>query len=132
MTSVQRPLSPHLRIYKPQLTSALSIGHRATGLALGLGSIFLVWWLVAAASGGAAFADAQEFWRSWFGILLILGWTFSLFFHLCNGIRHLFWDAGWGFDLRTTYASGWLVVGASIVLTVAAWGAGLAMIGHQP
>jgi succinate dehydrogenase / fumarate reductase, cytochrome b subunit len=121
MSQVQRPLSPHLQVYKWQLTSVLSILHRATGLALAGGTIFLVWWLLAAATGNDAFGIAQGFWYSWFGRLLLFGWTWALFFHLCNGIRHLFWDAGQGFELKTTYASGWTVVAASFVLTVAAW-----------
>ena len=124
--TAQRPLSPHLQIYKPQLTSVLSISHRATGLALSVGTLMLVWWLVALASGPQPFAVAQAFLGSWLGRLLLLGWTFSLFFHFANGIRHLFWDAGYGFDLKTTYASGWTVVTASVVLTVIAWVVGLA------
>ena len=121
MSQAQRPLSPHLQIYKPQLTSVLSFTHRATGVALAAGTIFLVWWLLAAATSAAAFSVAQGFWYSWFGRLLLLGWTWSLFFHLCNGVRHLFWDAGYGFEIKTTYASGWTVVAASVVLTLVAW-----------
>ncbi|HUZ73278.1 MAG TPA: succinate dehydrogenase, cytochrome b556 subunit [Stellaceae bacterium] len=125
MTPAPRPLAPHLSIYKPQLTSVLSISHRATGVALAVGTVLLVWWLLAAASGGDAFAAAQRFWGSWLGMLLLFGWTFSLFFHLCNGIRHLLWDAGWGFELGQTYVSGWVVVAASAALTIVAWIAGL-------
>lgn len=121
-----RPLSPHLQVYRPQLTSVLSITHRATGVALAAGTLLLVWWLVAAASGPEQYATVQAVMGSWPGKLLLLGWTFSLFFHLANGIRHLFWDAGLGFELKTTYASGWAVVAASIVLTVLAWAWGLA------
>ena len=120
MQQAGRPLSPHLQIYKPQLTSVLSISHRATGLALSAGTLVLVWWLLAAAAGPEAYASAQSFLGSWFGILLLIGWTFSLFFHLCNGIRHLVWDAGYGFDLPTTYATGWAVVAASAGLTFVA------------
>jgi succinate dehydrogenase / fumarate reductase cytochrome b subunit len=127
MTPAERPLSPHLQIYKPQLTSMLSISHRLTGLALGVGTLFLVWWLVAAASGDAAFATAQAFFGSWLGLLLLFGWTFSFFFHLCNGVRHLMWDTGYGLDLRTAYMTGWAVLAASGVLTLAAFAAGLAM-----
>ncbi|HXQ51323.1 MAG TPA: succinate dehydrogenase, cytochrome b556 subunit [Stellaceae bacterium] len=130
MSPAERPLSPHLQIYQPQLTSVLSITHRATGLALAAGSIALVWWLVAAASGDHAFAVAQYFWGSWLGLLLLLGWTFSLFFHLCNGIRHLAWDMGLGFELKQVYLTGWTVVAASAGLTVIAWIAGLAMWSH--
>ncbi len=121
MSQVQRPLSPHLQVYKWQLTSVLSILHRVTGLALAVGTIFLVWWLLAAATGPDAFNTAQAFWYSWIGRLMLFGWTWSLFYHLSNGIRHLFWDAGRGFELKTTYASGWTVVTASFVLTVIAW-----------
>jgi succinate dehydrogenase / fumarate reductase cytochrome b subunit len=116
MTPAERPLSPFL-IYKPQLTSMLSFSHRATGVALGVGTLFLVWW------GGVAAARTPPP-SSWLGLLMLLGWTFSFFFHLCNGIRHLFWDAGYGFELRTTYASGWTVLAASGVLTVIAVAAG--------
>ncbi|HUK57698.1 MAG TPA: succinate dehydrogenase, cytochrome b556 subunit [Stellaceae bacterium] len=125
MTPAPRPLSPHLQIYKPQLTSVLSITHRLTGVVLSIGSLFLVWWLVAAASSDAAYASAQGFWGSWFGILLLVGWSFSLFFHLANGIRHLGWDAGYGFGLREAYFSGLVVLAASAALTLVAWIAGL-------
>jgi succinate dehydrogenase / fumarate reductase, cytochrome b subunit len=116
-----RPLSPHLQVYRPQLTSVLSITHRATGVALAAGTVLLVWWLVAAATGPEQFATVQWFLGTWLGKLMLLGWTFSLFFHLCNGIRHLFWDAGVGFELKAAYRSGWLVVFASIVLTAIVW-----------
>ena len=124
MTPAERPLSPHLQIYKPQLTSVLSFSHRATGVALSVGTLFLVWWLVAAATSEAAFAPARWFFGSWLGLLMLLGWVYSFFFHLCNGIRHLCWDAGYGFDLRTAYATGWTVVGASAALTMIAFVAG--------
>lgn len=127
MTPADRPLSPHLQIYKPQLTSMLSISHRLTGVALGIGTLFLVWWLIAAATGDAAFATAQGFFGSWLGLLLLFGWTYSFFFHLCNGVRHLLWDTGYGFDLHTAYRTGWMVVAASGVLTLAAFAVGLAM-----
>jgi len=125
MTPAQRPLSPHLQIYKPQLTSVLSISHRATGVALSIGAVLLVWWLVAAATGDGAYAAAQGFWHSWLGLLVLLGFTFSLFFHLCNGIRHLFWDAGYGFELKQTYLSGLAVLATSAALTLIAWIAAL-------
>ena len=121
-----RPLSPHLQVYKWQITMVLSISHRATGVALSVGTLLLVWWLVALATGPQAFAVAQGFVGSWLGRLLLLGWTFSLFFHLANGIRHLFWDAGYGYEIKTTTVSGLAVVAASVALTVIAWVAGLA------
>jgi succinate dehydrogenase / fumarate reductase, cytochrome b subunit len=127
--SVERPLSPHLQVYRWQLTSVLSICHRAAGLALAVGTLLLVWWLVALAQGGDAFIAAQVFIGSWFGRLLLLAWSFALFFHLANGVRHLFWDAGYGFSLKETYASGWAVLITAGVLTILAWGVGLARLG---
>lgn len=129
VAAVARPLSPHLQVYRPQLTSVLSITHRATGVALAVGTLLLVWWLVAAASGPEHFAAAQAFLGTVVGKALLLGWTVALFYHLANGIRHLFWDAGWGFELRTAYASGWAVVFATLVLTAAAWALGLGLVG---
>lgn len=124
MAQVERPLSPHIQVYKPQLTSVLSILHRVTGVVLGAGTLLLAWWLLAAAHGPGQFETVQAFIGSWFGRLFLFGFTFSLFYHLCNGIRHLFWDAGLGFGLKTVYVSGWLVVVASLGLTAASWIAG--------
>jgi succinate dehydrogenase / fumarate reductase, cytochrome b subunit len=129
MRSPDRPLSPHLQVYRWQLTSVLSILHRATGIALVAGAILLVWWLVAAAAGPGPYGAVEAFLRSWIGLLLLFGWTLSLFYHLCNGIRHLAWDAGWGFDLETTYRTGWTVLAAAALLTILAWSAGLARWG---
>jgi len=129
MASPNRPLSPHLQVYKPQLTSVLSILHRATGIALAVGTLLLVWWLVAAATGENAFADVQAFIGSWIGKLLLLGWSFAIFYHTCNGIRHLFWDAGRGYELETAYATGRIVVAAAIILTIGAWLWGYASMG---
>ena len=109
MMSSNRPLSPHLQVYRPQITSMLSILHRLTGVALAVGTLLLTYWLVAAASGPEAFAGAQGLIGSFLGRLLLFGWSFALFYHLCNGIRHLFWDAGKGFDLPTVVRSGWAV-----------------------
>ena len=124
-----RPLSPDLQIYRPQLTSVLSISHRVTGIVLSVGTLLLICWLIAAARGPQEYSAVQGFINSWFGHLLMLGWTFSFFFHLCNGIRHLVWDAGYGFELRTIYASGWTVIVASTALTVAAWISSLVVMG---
>jgi succinate dehydrogenase / fumarate reductase cytochrome b subunit len=124
-----RPLSPHLQVYRPQITSMLSILHRITGIALAVGTLLLTYWLVAAASGPQAFADAQGLIGSVIGQLMLFGWTFALFFHLCNGIRHLVWDAGYGFEIETATRSGWMVVGASVVLTLVSWALGYAMMG---
>ena len=126
MTSDPRPLSPHLQIYRWQLTSVMSILHRASGIALSLGAILLVWWLGAASDGPGPFAAVQHFLGSWFGLLLLFGWSAALFYHLCNGIRHLWWDTGHGLDLKEVYASGWIVLGTTAGLTLAAWIAGIA------
>jgi succinate dehydrogenase cytochrome b subunit len=125
MRSADRPLSPHLQIYRWQLTSVLSILHRVTGVVLSAGALLVVWWLVAAASGPDAFEDVQDFLGSWLGLLLLFGWSLSLFYHLCNGIRHLVWDTGHALDLKSTYLGGWVVVGATAFLTLAAWVAGI-------
>lgn len=125
MSDQSRPLSPHLQVYKPQLTSVLSILHRGTGVVLALGTLILVWWLAAAASGPEYFDYVQGYIGSPLGMLILFGFTFALFYHLCNGIRHLFWDAGYGFELATVYRTGWWVVGAAVILTVGSWVVGL-------
>ena len=122
-----RPLSPHLQVYRLPLLALLSISHRATGVLLAAGSLVLVYWLAAVASGPDAFAEAQALLGSLPGRAFLLVVTFSLFYHLGNGIRHLFWDAGLGFELRTAHASGVLVIIAAVVLTLAAWSLGYAM-----
>ncbi|MEX2644019.1 MAG: succinate dehydrogenase, cytochrome b556 subunit [Acetobacterales bacterium] len=130
MTASNRPLSPHLQIYRWQWTMTLSILHRATGVALSVGALLLVCWLLQLAGDGGGYRGLQDFLGSWFGRLLLFGWTFSLFFHLCNGIRHLVWDAGYGYELDTAYASAIAVVAASGVLTVLAWIAGYMAMGN--
>lgn len=119
MSTPQRPLSPHLQVYKPQLTSILSIFHRATGVWLTLGSPLLVYWLVALASGHQRFDGINQFLGHWFGQLLLLSWAFCVFYHFANGIRHLVWDSGRGFELKSVYAGGWLVLLFSLAATAA-------------
>src|SRR5262245_23525948 len=103
MASHPRPVSPHLQIYRPQLTSALSILNRITGVFLAIGVVALVGWLVAAASSAGAFNEAQSWAASIIGRTLLFLWTGAFFYHLLNGIRHLAWDAGCGFYVTTTY-----------------------------
>ncbi len=129
MTTGNRPLSPHLQVYRPQITSVLSITHRITGVALAVGALVLVYWINAAAYGPDAFERAQAYMSHWFGRLLLFGWTLCLFFHLCNGVRHLFWDAGMGFELPQVRMSGWLVLIATVVLTILTWMGGYGMLG---
>ena len=116
-----RPLSPNIQVYRPQLTSVLSIANRISGIVLSQYAIALVAWLVAAAAGPHAYSTAQVFIDSWVGRILLIGGTFAFFLHLCGGIRHLVWDAGFGFELRTIYASGWTVVLVSSALTLLSW-----------
>jgi succinate dehydrogenase / fumarate reductase, cytochrome b subunit len=125
---VHRPLSPHLQIYKPQLTSVMSILHRATGIALAVGALYLAVWVMCAAASPGAYAVFQDFNTSIVGRFVLGGWLFSGFYHLCNGIRHLFWDAGYGFELKDAYRSGWIVVGVSAIATALSWIVGLRLI----
>ena len=121
MANSSRPVSPHLQIYQPQLTSVLSITHRGTGVFLSIGLIALAYWLVSLAVGPNAYAQAQAVLGSFLGRLLLFLWTLSFFYHLCNGIRHLIWDAGMGFDMDMVYLSGKITVGAAAALTLIAW-----------
>ncbi len=119
--SSNRPLSPHLQIYRPQITSVLSITHRACGVALAVGTILLAWYLLAAAGGPESFAVAHGFISSIIGRLLLFGWSFALFYHLSNGIRHLAWDLGYGFEIETVTKTGFAVVLSASLLTLVAW-----------
>lgn len=127
----QRPLSPHLQVYRPQITSVLSITHRITGVALAVGTLMLTCWLIAAATGNAAFSAVSAFLGSPLGMLMLFGWSVALFYHLANGIRHLFWDAGYGFDLPTAEKSGYAVLIFTVVATLLAWFLGLAALGGR-
>jgi succinate dehydrogenase / fumarate reductase, cytochrome b subunit len=122
---IARPLSPHLQVYRWPISMALSISHRITGLGLGIGTLLLTWWLVAAASSDAAFAAVQWFLSSWLGVIALLGWSAALIFHLVTGIRHLVWDAGWGFDDRVYRSTGWGAVAVTVVAVLIVWIIGL-------
>ena len=119
--SKQRPLSPHLQIYRPEITSVLSIFHRITGITLSVGSILLVLWIFTLSLGKSYYEYYIMFSQSWIGVLIFIGFTFALNYHLSNGIRHLFWDLGYGYELATVYKSGFAVVLSSIILTVIIW-----------
>ncbi|MEO1888380.1 MAG: succinate dehydrogenase, cytochrome b556 subunit [Cycloclasticus sp.] len=121
MSSSNRPLSPHLDVYKLPLSAVISIVHRGTGAFLTMGTLVLVWWLMALAGGEEAFMSAQSFMGSFFGRLILFGWSFALFFHLCNGIRHLIWDVGYGFEKDTVEKSSLMVLGAAGFLTFFIW-----------
>lgn len=121
MSDRPRPRSPDVQIYRPQLTSVLSITHRASGVWLAFGAVALVAWLIVVATGGQTYTRMESFLGSWVGFVLLFSWTLALFYHLCNGIRHLAWDLVYGFELRSIYRSGWLVVTTSVVLTLITW-----------
>lgn len=117
----KRPMSPHLQIYKLPLTGYLSISHRITGIINCLAMLLLVWVLAAASGAPAGYASVSAIVNSWFGYLVLFGFTLTLYFHLCNGIRHLFWDVGKGFELSTADKSGKASIAATIALTLITW-----------
>jgi succinate dehydrogenase / fumarate reductase cytochrome b subunit len=121
MPANARTLSPHLSVYRWQIQMVTSIVHRATGVALSVGLLLVAWALIALASGPDAFATVVAFCKSWLGMLLLLGWTWSLAFHFLNGIRHLWQDLGIGYDVATFVRAGWVVMIGSFVLTLLVW-----------
>ncbi len=112
-----RPLSPHLQVYRWQIGNTLSVLHRFTGLLLSLGLLALVYWLVALAGGAGGYAAALGLFAGPLGLSALCGAAFAFFFHLLNGVRHLLWDVGYGFERRTRHASGWLAAGGAVALT---------------
>ena len=122
MSNHGRPLSPHLSIYRWPITMTISILHRATGVAMSTGFIVLTAWLFDAASGAQSYAVFLSYMDTMFGKLLLVGWSFAFFFHLSNGVRHLIWDSGRGFEKATANASAWFVLLLAIVFTALFWG----------
>lgn len=116
----KRPLSPHLQIYKIQITSLLSILHRGTGILLFVGSMVWGLWFVALAAGPQSYGKLQALFLHPLGLLCLMGWAFALFYHFCNGLRHLMWDLGYGYDMPTVRLTGWIVVVSSFALTAMA------------
>jgi succinate dehydrogenase / fumarate reductase, cytochrome b subunit len=121
MPARPRPLSPHLGIYRWQIGNTLSILHRATGIGLAFGLVALTFWLGSLAGGEESYGRAYRAFASPIGILFLAGWSFAFFYHLFNGLRHLFWDVGWGFERRQRHASGWFAVIGALVSTAALW-----------
>jgi succinate dehydrogenase / fumarate reductase cytochrome b subunit len=121
MATRERPLSPHLQVYRWQITMTMSILHRVTGVGLTIGAFGLACWLMAVAAGGDHYAHAAQCLASPLGQFLLFGFSLSLVYHLLNGIRHLLWDAGIGFEIPEFYASGWTVAALTVVLTAAIW-----------
>jgi len=125
MKTSTRPLSPHIQIYKMPLSAKLSILHRLTGLALSAAAVFLVFWLYCLAYSSTTSVAIYVFFSSTLGKVILLLWTFAFFYHFCNGIRHLFWDVGKGFDISTVNKSGVVVVVAALVITALVWFTGV-------
>lgn len=118
MNPAHRPVSPHLQIYRPQITSVLSIAHRGTGVFLSLGLLLIPCWLFAVLAGPQQYAAWQAHLGAWYGQLMLAAFAFSFFYHLCNGVRHLFWDAGLGFSLPVVYRSGYATLIVALILTL--------------
>ncbi|MEL7465386.1 MAG: succinate dehydrogenase, cytochrome b556 subunit [Pseudomonadota bacterium] len=116
--SGKRPLSPHLTVYRPQITSVLSIFHRASGCFMALSMAMVVWWFLAAATGAAYFEFVDGLMTSIIGVLILLASAAAFFYHLCNGLRHMWWDMGNGFEMEQVSASGWVTMAGAAVLTV--------------
>ena len=121
MNNHDRPLSPHISIYRWPVTMASSILHRATGVAMAVGFIVLVGWLFDAASGPDVYSQFIAVMDTTIGRLLLIGWSFAFFYHLLNGIRHLVWDTGRGLEKVQATRSAWFVIVASIILTIVFW-----------
>ena len=121
MAHSERPLSPHLGIYRWEISNSLSILHRMTGVMLSAGSLVLVGWLVSAVVGEDLYICLNVWLNTFLGRLMLFGWTFCFFFHLGNGVRHLFWDVGYGFEKQRARMTGWMVVTFAIATTLIFW-----------
>ena len=131
-TLVRRPMSPHLQVYRFQLSMFLSIANRIAGVAASLGTLLLVWWLVAAASGPAAFDTVQRWVGNPLGLLVLFGWTLALVYHFVAGLRHLAWDAGYGFAKASFNKAGPIAIVVTLVATALIFGIGLSLWSHAP
>lgn len=121
MATTRRPLSPHLQVYRWGWTMSLSIFHRLTGVVLSFGTVLFVLWLIGLSGGPESYETVMAFTGHWLGKLVLAGWSVAFFYHLCNGVRHLFWDAGWGLELATARRTAAVVPVATVVLTALSW-----------
>jgi succinate dehydrogenase / fumarate reductase cytochrome b subunit len=126
---VQRPISPHLSIYRPQINMVMSIVHRITGGALYVGTLLLAAWLVSAAAGPQAFDYVSRLFAHPLGLLVLLGYTWAVIHHMLGGVRHLIWDTGQGLDIKSVNGLSWLTIIASLITTAAVWFVALSMRG---
>ena len=117
----QRPLSPHIQIYKPLVNMVMSILHRITGAALYLGTLLLAWWLIAAATGPDYFSYVSSWFAAWYGKAILIGYTWALLHHMLGGLRHFIWDTGRGYDLTTIDQLSWGSIILSVILTGIIW-----------
>ncbi|WP_067562188.1 succinate dehydrogenase, cytochrome b556 subunit [Halofilum ochraceum] len=121
MAGRAKPLSPHLQIYRLPLNAILSITHRITGVVLALGAVLVVAYLIAAASGSQAFGAMYSMGAHWLGQIVLFGFTLALYYHMCAGVRHLFWDAGYGYELQTARRTSYAIIVVAVVLTLVTW-----------
>ena len=121
MSNSERPTSPHISVYRCPISMTLSILHRMTGVALAVGLVVYVAWLMAAAGGSNDYRQFVDLMQSPLGRIALVGWSLAFFFHLCNGVRHLFWDTGRGFEMSQVNASAWTVIVTSVVMTLLYW-----------
>lgn len=121
MAQPNRPLSPHLSVYRWEVSNTLSIVHRLTGVMLSFGALAFTTWLVGMAAGPDSYLSVVGWLRSPLGVVLLFAWTFCFFYHLCNGLRHLAWDAGYGFEIAQARASGFAALAAAVLLTLVFW-----------
>ena len=126
-----RPLSPHLQIYRPTLTMTLSIVHRITGMGLYAGVLLVAWWLIAASSGPNAYAAVEGFFGSFFGYVVLVGYTWALIHHMLGGIRHLVWDMGYGFGAHEREVWARASILGSLFLTIVIWAVGMLAVGPR-
>jgi len=121
ITENSRPMSPHVQIYRLPLTALLSITHRMTGVILAFGALLMVWILSSVAAGPESYAAVYSHLSAWYGQMILLGFTFALYFHFCHGVRHLFWDIGWGFELEIADRNAILTLVFAAALTLVTW-----------
>ena len=129
MSNIKRPISPHLSIYRPQITSTLSIFHRITGVALYFGLVLLAVFLYVVAYSPEKYVNLHQCLSSAYGRLFLFGWTLAFYYHLFNGIRHLYWDMGKGFDLPSVTRTGWIAIILSVLSSIITWCAAYHNIG---
>ena len=129
-TLIRRPMSPHLQVYRLQMSMVLSGANRISGIVSSLGTLLLVWWLVAAASGPAGFDTVQRVIGNPFGMIVLFGWTVALVFHFAAGMRHLAWDAGYGFGKPVYQKTSLIIIAATVILTLLIWAIGLSVWTH--